>query len=427
MTHIVWSLVERSFPRVASAVLMLTLAALTSPDLVGIYAWAALALTLVSACSDAALRQIIITLFRNQASLAFLRRYRWTAAVVGTLAMGIVILTLALLNLGRPETIRQALSLLPMALVPAVLAWSVLHIGYLQLRNAWRTLAGTQFWAALGSLVVTLPIVLATGSLLAAALQPLITEFVVALIARSRALRLNEVEFLRNIPDHSIGNNEYWHATVLSILGWFQSQSDRLLVGLIGGTTLLGLFNTGWALGRSGAESLGAAAANVMRSQMRDVESQTPERQREMMSRPLIMCAFAGLGVALVTVSLSVWVIGPILGDEWRMSVDAASVLAVSTPATAVGWSMTSALAGRGRLKWGSPAKLVGIALSILVAFAALQSLEAAAWVVVAREWVVLFLAVIALKLGVPWRPMAVTAAATLVAAVSAFLAVSVT
>ncbi len=426
MSHIIWSFVERSFPRVASAVLMLTLAALTSPDLVGIYAWAALALTLVSASSDAAVRQVIMTMFSSQASFEFFRRYRWTAAVAGTVAMLLVILALALSNLDRPGTLGEVLNLLPMALVPAVLAWSVLHIGYLQLGNAWRTLAGTQFWAAFGSLLVTLPIMVATGSLLAVALQPLITEIIVALIARSNALRLNEAEFIRNIPNRPTGNNEYWHATVLSVLGWFQSQADRLMVGLIGGTTLLGFFTPGWALGRTGAESLGLASANVMRSRMREVESATLPQQLKSISGPLTMSAIAGLGVAIITVILSEWVIGPILGEEWRVSIDAASILAVSTPATAVSWSVTAALAGRGRLKWGSPSKLVGIAMSVLVAVAALHSLEAAAWVVVAREWVVLFLVLIALKLGVPWMSMIVTAATTLVAAGFALLALEI-
>lgn len=419
-----WSLFERSIPRLASAVVMLTLAALTSPDIVGIYAWAALALTLISACSDTAIRQIIITLFEAQTSIQFLRRYQRLSAILGS---GAMLLAIAALAASTPNALMpHAASLLPMALVPSVIAVSIAHVGYLQLRQEWRLLAGMQLWAALGGLAIAVPTLLMTGSLVAAALQTLITELIVAVLARNWAQRLGEREFITRLPPATARPNEFWHSVVLCLLGWAQSQSDRLFVGLMGGTQLLGLFNTGWALGRSGSEALGAATANVMRSHMRDAETESADRQREHMSRLLMLSVVAGLAIGLVTMLASDLIVRPVLGPEWTSAIDAAVVLAICTPAVAVSWALSAALASRARIKWGTPAKAVGIVLSLVIALAALQSLVWAALVVLAREWIVLLLSGIALKLGLPWRAIAAGILATGVMAGLAILLLSV-
>lgn len=382
ITHLAWSFTERVLPRVASAVLMILLARLLAPELLGLYAWAILAATFFQAVTESAVRQIAALSVVSAAGRAFLRRYALWAGIGGFTFILAALAVLWAVSTGGDRL--QVALLLPMALAPAVNALAIQPTARLQVGARWRQLAAAQLVAAAVVLPLTVVVLLLTRSLLAPALQFVLTELAVLAWAIWQARRVA----VSDRVGYDVGARQFAGLMVYGAIGWGQSQLDRVFVGALAGVRTLGFFSTTVGLGRTTGDALAAATTNVYRAGL--ANSNTPE-ERTATTRNTLSVAIALAFASVAAVYLGTrFIIVPFLGPEWQAALHAVPVLALTALSSVVTYATTSALVAE-RQQWRLvPIRVVGLALSLLVALAATQSLVAAAWVVVARDVVVM-------------------------------------
>lgn len=396
------SFAERLIPRVASAIVMLLLAIYLSPTEVGIYASLLIGLTLVQAISDGAIRQIAVGAVGFPKGERFLRQYTRVASLAGTLVMmgiyGLVVWSSA------PADKSQAALLAPVVLVPFAAAIRTRGLALIQSHGDWGLLARLQAVASGASLAISVPTLVLTESLLASALQLVMAEalFTVGVLTRSK----------RIVPSPAAGEGfgglrEFTHMSLYSLASWAQSQADRILLTWWAGVSRLGLYSFSSSIARAGADALSIATANVTRPYMlRTRDLTTFER-----------ALYRSLAVALVTYTLTVagtyFVLDPLLAPVWDESLQAVPVMALSVFPTVVAWSLTSVLTAHGRVAWATPIKVGGMILAVPIALAAVHSIEAAAWLVVLREILVMAATTIAGGFRV-WRAPALAVFLTL-------------
>jgi O-antigen/teichoic acid export membrane protein len=403
--NLIFSFLERIFPRAASAIIMLVLATFVAPNVVGVYAWAVLGLTLFQSVTDSAVRQMAVLAIKSKSGLRFLTRYALWSSILGVLFLSGVILVLRIF---LPVEVReQAILLLPLLLIPPIDAVRVRHVAYLQTNNKWARLASAQLMAAVVSFGVSLPVLFVTRSLLASALQLVLTELWFTLQAIYAARRTG---FKLNSDGQQEGQSpstEYLHIALYSLLGWLQGQSDRILLAGLAGTAKLGLYSFSWSLSRSAGDAVSNATANVLRPALIGHEISEPASIRRRTDQILLRAVAISAGVIVITSLVAELVIKRILSSAWDEAINAVPVMSLSMIPTLIAWSLTVVLIARKRLKWAAPIKAVGVVLAVPVAFAAVQSIELASWIVVLREVIVLVLMIIAAGKAAPWRSIA--------------------
>lgn len=418
MRHLTWSFLERIFPRASSAILMLVLTHFVGPAVVGVYAWAVLGLTLVQSVSDGAVRQIAVIALRSDDGRAFLRTYvRWSS----WLGPAVLALLLVLLAALLPADLRpQALLVAPLVLVPVVQAARVWPVATLQTTGRWSTLARAQLVAALGSFALSLPLLVATGSLVACSLQVMVTELLLTLSIRRSA---------RLLPDLQPGSatrgtvvREFWHLVLYTLFGWLQGQSDRILLAWFTTTSRLGLYSLAWSMSRSVGDSVSFSTSNVLRPRVA-THLDAPAPVVRAAADSVLLRAVALSSVLVVVTAVGARVVLPhLLSAEWSAAIEVVPVMALSALPTLLAWSMTPILTAARRMRWAAPIKSVGIVLALPVALAAREDLTLAAWFLVGREVVVLVLMVAATGRYTPWRAVLAGGAALAVLSLGAWL-----
>lgn len=379
---------------------MLLLAFYVSPDVVGLYAWMVISLTFAQAAADVPLRHIAVEAISTRRGRNSLRRYAWFSAAASVVVLGA---TLAALVWAHPGEVAVIAQLLPLVLVPVMTLGAIEPVARLQMADKWHVLAGTQTFAALAAVAVSLPVLLLTGSILAAALQPLLAECVNMVVCRLRARRLPDPLASDPHTTEGIGDSvftEWWGVQTYSLLGWAQGQADRIFVGLFAGASLLGSYSYATALGRTGGDAAINAGVNVVRTQLRRAEDL--DSARSVLEKATIrMIAVCGAGVLAVWV-LAQLVLGHSLDPSWDAALAAAPILAASAIPAAVTWHMSVALVVARRTRQALPARVVGVGTAVLVAIAAISSLQAAAVAVVLRELIVMTLMTLATRRSSP-------------------------
>jgi len=402
---LIWSLVERVFPRLASAALMVLLAQYVTPVVIGLYAWPMLVLTFYYSALDGAIRQVVVPSFANETSYRFLLRYRAWASVCGVIAM---MATLAILwFVFPPELHPQIFALIPLVVVPIANSYSIIPLGFLQRGDQWRRLANLQLTVSGLSLVVSVPVLFLTRSLLAASLQVLLAELLFAVFAHRAAVRMGLPAHLETLRRGETLAREFRHASWFFILGWLQGQADRILLGTIAGTAALGSYNLAMAVARNPGDAVSSSTANVLRVRLDQVEGVPDVRTAadKLLTRASLLSAILVLLLNLGTE----FVLRPFLGGAWTKPLDAVYPASLSILITTITWSLAPVLMARGRLAWGPPIKAVGVVLAIPIAIAASHSVEAAAWVYLARELVLLVLLVVGCGKATPVRSVALS------------------
>lgn len=400
MRSLIWSLIERVFPRLASALLMVLLAQFVTPVVVGLYAWPMLVLTFYYSALDGAIRQVVVPSFGNKNSYDFLLRYRRWASLLGALAM---VTTLLVLWVVFPTSLHaQVAALVPLIAVPVANSYAVIPLGFLQRSDRWRSLANLQLVVAALSLVVSLPVLFLTKSLLGASLQVLLAELLFALLAQRAARRSGMLKHLQTIGAGGTLSREFRHASWFFILGWMQGQADRILLGVVAGTAALGSYNLAMAVARNPGDAASSSTANVLRVRLDSVVELHEVRKRA--DHVLIRAvALSALLVAALDVGTQ-FILRPLLDASWSNPLDAVFPASLSILITTVTWSLAPVLMARDRLRWGAPIKVVGVILAVPIAFAAAHSIALAAWVYLAREVVLFALLVIACGKATPVR-----------------------
>lgn len=407
MRALIWAFVERIVPRAASALVSLLLAIFLTPTAVGLYSWAIVVLMLVQNCTDVAARQTVM-LHEGTASCDwFLARYRWVAGISGVVVM---LGTVAVLVVAHPEARLAAAGLLPIIIVPAMSAYELTAVVSLQLSGRWHVVARAQGVAATASLLLTVPLVVVTHSLVAAATQAGLSEvlFAIFVTRRYRSAGLSAVrERHPGGPSTRQISREFSETAGYALLGWGQSQADRAAIGAFAGTSALGLYSISSSVGRSVGEAAANASATVARAQIGNLRTSASDALRGVMERSLIRSLIAVTACVLATIVGSELVLGPLLGPKWAKALAIVPMISASIIPTLIAWNVSSVLQVQGRMPHALVARSLGLAMAFPIAIVAAHSLSAAADLVVVRDALVAGLMLAAAGRAAPWRAAA--------------------
>lgn len=396
MSSHLWSFLERLTPRLISAFVLFCVAAYTDPEQLGLYSAVTLCYTAIASITDAPARQVLIHAVRTAEGRRVLARYRITAALGG--GFGILLASGAVVGWHGMEAAR-VVEFAPLMLVPTATALGLPFVGRLQVAGRWPTLARGQLLAATISLVISVPLLLATHSVVAAATQALLTEtfFTCWAFVRGRSERIED------LPDHGKVGRDFRRMAVASALGWTQAQADRIFIGLVGGPALLGAYSVASALARSIGDSLAAATANLLRAQVMplaavDVRGVAERVLRRSVHIATICAAICGTLVVLLAANF--------LGPEWDGAIQIVPVLAVSSIPSSLTWSGSVLQVKHGGGWRAAVAPGVGVLFAPVIGVAAGSSLLAASLLVVVRELAVVTTSFVLLSGMAPWRAM---------------------
>nr|WP_269436919.1 oligosaccharide flippase family protein [Arthrobacter gengyunqii] len=399
MRNLVWSFVERIFPRGASALVMVLLAAMATPSVVGIYALGILSLSLFQSVTDASIRQIAVRAVKSQSGRRFLSKYKNAVLSSGTVFLLACFFGIYLYLPSSLES--HTWALMPLLAVPFISVLRVESVARLQLVNSWKSLARIQVVAAAVSLLVSIPLLLMTRSLWASSVQMLLTELIFTFLAVRHAHGLSPLE-----PGTSDGTaiaREYGQVSMYSALGWAQGQADRLFLTLFAGPAALGLYTFAQSLSRSVGDSLSTSTSNVLRPKLL-VEKLSASEIRGR-TEPLLIRAGFMSGISTIVVILATVLLFPLfLSDEWGPALNAAAIMSLAVGPTMLSWSITVVLIAMGRMRWAAPIKVLGVGMALPIALVAVADLEAAAFLVVGRDVLIMVLMLLVARSAIGWR-----------------------
>ncbi|WP_082803264.1 oligosaccharide flippase family protein [Kocuria palustris] len=396
----IWAFVERLVPRGGTALVMLLLAMVVTPADVGVYTLSMMLVMLVQTMTDGSVRGIAISAVSTRKGRRFLRSYQRWASLLGTVvvAVGLLIIWMILDPQLRP-TIAGAL---PLVLMPAAAAVRVRATADLQIEGWWRSLARSQSIATFVSLAISIPVLFATQSIVASSLQAVLTEVIFSfLVLRSMSrveVTLTEAQVLEGLKRRP--RPEMLHISGYQLLGWVQSQADRLLVGAFVGPGGLGQWSFAQNIARAAGDSLAASTTNVLRPALFSGDDRSSrEGGRQVLDRALIMVVVVELIVVIVALTLL-----PVLLDaDWDPAIHAVPMMALSCVMTTLNWSLSIYLLKADRIFFASPIKVVGIVMAMPIALVAVHDFGLAAWMLLARESVEALLLLIVTRKVVPW------------------------
>ncbi|WP_277370234.1 lipopolysaccharide biosynthesis protein [Rhodococcus rhodochrous] len=405
MKDLIWAFLERVFPRMASALVMLGMTFFISPSVVGVYALAILVVTFFQSASDAAIRQIAVPALRTDTGRKFLVRYSQRTPIIGGLFTAVLLGTIY--TTLPPETRTAFIPVIIFVLIPAITARRVTAIAHHQKLGNWKALARFQLTAALLSFLVSVPVLLLTHSLLAPALQLFITELGFTILSR-RALTEHSVEEDSQSETDAIQETqdpgrEFMHLSLYSIVAWVQTQADRVIMGPLAGTARLGEYTVATSIARSAGDAISTSTANVLRPRIFKNGDTRAETVRAGADSVLMKATPIAAAATAATIAGVEFVLRPFLASEWDSSLDAAIILSLTTGPTLFAWCMTVILIAAKRIRWAAPIKMIGALCAIPIAFAAVQSIQYAASLAVVREVLVLGLLTLVARRYTPW------------------------
>jgi O-antigen/teichoic acid export membrane protein len=290
---------------------------------------------------------------------------------------------------------------MPLGILPAISAGRVVAVARLQSDDSWGSLARFQLYAASVSLTISLPILIATRSMAACAIQLLCTEVLFTILARRAAVRSSPLDAESPLAERR-WLPELLYLSLYGMGSWLQGQADRLLLGILAGPSRLGAYSLAWSTARTGGEAAAISTANVLRSA---VAGDNADAEISRSANQIMMPAVWSASILCLLVSLSSeFVLDRLLSEAWIDALAIVPVLALSTVPTLCTWSLSVVLVARRRVRWAPAIQGVGVLMSIGVASAAMISLTLAAWIVVLREVLVLCLTLIPAGRAAPWK-----------------------
>lgn len=385
---LVLSFGERLLPRAASAFIMLLLAITASPSEVGIYALAVAVLLIFQSLTDAPVRQIALRAIRTSEGRALLRSYQRLSIGLGSVLLPSGLLAITAFAAETPSA-NDFVELLPLTVVPVAAAARCFRLAELEQAGAWRFLTRTQFRATFGSLLITVPVLLLTGSVGAASLQLAMSEGIfTTLVLRGRAQPSFANGSEMGAPQQL--KREFRTLAFYSFLSIGQGQGERLIMATIASPATLGYYAFAQSVARSTGDAMSMATTGVLRAEVAPLKQASDIRRA---SEPVVKRALLlATVIAILTVVGTEAVLRPLLPELWDPALDTVRILSLTVAPTMLSWCLTVALVASGRLGRATPVKVLGAASSIPVALLATISLHAVAWGVVARE-MVLFVA----------------------------------
>jgi len=411
----VWAAFGAIAPRGLLAASTIVAAAVTDPFEIGLYSWAIIALSLYSALTDLPIRHVAQIAIRTSSGRKFLERYAWWSSVVGLILIASWNLIIAHL-LGQESSGAGFLSLLPLVVIPVARAVAIQPTAAFELEGLW---ARVSLYRAIGAIVgaaVGLPIVLLAKSIAGACIAVMIAEFfyvallyLMPVVNREKSWRKRitlEQGIQQNYRKES-SESTYRYMAMYTGLGWLQSQSERVLLGMWAGTTALGVYSIGAAIGRSGGDAIASSQQAVLRVDLSRGKNQNDAAIKRVLSRSLRPGIVLAIANAFAVTFLSVFMLPRFLGAAWTGSLHMGPVLALSCIPLVVAASGATVHVQRerGRIAYIGPA--TAVLFAPLVAVAALHSLTTAAWIVLLRECVLALVHALLMGRAAPWREVA--------------------
>lgn len=408
LIQLAWATLERAFPRVASAVVMVAFAAFTAPESVGVYSWVALTYTLYQAVAENALRNQAVLAIENPRHVLSVRRTAAQAAVAGAVAIAG---TLTWLWFSYGGTLAgQITGLLPFLVVPFITTSGIVPVARLQFAQEWHRLARYQLFAALTGLTLSFTVVILTHSSLAMAVHVLTTEAVFLYLVRKHSATLDiPVREGGRHPRRGMGS-----LITLGTLGWSQGQLERVFVGGLAGVGTLGTYSTAVTMGRSPGEALAAATANFLRA---SISGQADENKHAgLVRRITTLAALSATASVVLVVLLVIFVLEPILGESWRATLEAVPTLAVATIPYSVSVALQVLSVYYDRPRASIVPAVLGVLCAPVIGWLAVHSIHMAALMVIGKEIMVLVVCYALARVRGSGTPVAVACGCTAIA-----------
>ncbi|RKQ33112.1 lipopolysaccharide biosynthesis protein [Kocuria tytonis] len=398
MLNQIKSLIERIIPRMSSAIVLLTLAAFTSPHYVGIYNVVTLLYTAIQVTIDSGARFAVMRVLTEPGGMRIMNRYRVIMPVV---AFAILAgLMLFLLHNGTLENWGEFFQVLPVALAPGFGALGLLYVGTLQATSQWGALARLQLRAALLGLTVGGTTLVLTHSLLGPSLQLAVTEGAFAVLCWRRARR-NTLPIPHSAPGKQSILSDMGAMSGYALLAWFQGQAERLFMTVFAGTAVLGTYTAGSAVGRAPGDALAASTANMVRVGVADKETEEDVRDASdhYLFRALLLAVVGVLAAQVAAIVLT-----PLLGEKWIPAMSMVPFIAMVSFPGVLSWAASVLLVRTGSAWKTFVGPVIGMVFGAVIAWVASFDLHLGATVLVAREFTVVLVAYLFIGRAAPWR-----------------------
>lgn len=347
----VLAILERLINRAASAVVGLAMVFFASPREVGLYAGAVVVYSLAQTVGEFALRQTAAPLWRAEGGPELIRR----AALVcgGCTAILVAGYAAVMWGSGRASG-DEALLLATLAIAGLVGALGLPRLTYAQAIGDWRPLARKQLLASAASVVVGLALVPWSGIGGGIAQTVTVEVLFVALLTRAGTLSPS------GVPTSS-PTRQLRHMSVSNLFGWLQGQSERVVVGVIGGPVLLGFYAIAFQIARSLSDPAATGLATLLRNRLSEPGADRGEVFRATVRR----AAQFGLVLQLCTVCIAVIPLSLLLPESWDRSLVLAALLTAGLPLVIAQWCISTLLVVEDRTRLMFPWQMLGIAVTV--------------------------------------------------------------
>jgi O-antigen/teichoic acid export membrane protein len=376
-TAILLSVFERIASRGSAALITLLLAITTDPQAVGQYATMILSITIYQALTDGVIRQIGVEAWNFRNGKSFLRRCSLISGILGSIFVAGFLLIVCLPSFSWSLVLR----LLPLVFVPLV---SSLYLELLtraqRSDQGWQLIAKSQLWAAVISVVVAVPLLPSLG-IGAAALQVLIAEIVFLVMIQLRPTPVPRTE-----GRLSLWRRYFLPTAISSVLGWSQSQLERLVLVVLSTPATLGTYSLSVAIARTASDAITSGLVNATRSHI-STASEDTERVRQL-RRGMLAGMSIALGMQTVVSLACVFVLPNFLDDHWTVSIGVATLFACTGVMAAVVWLSSAYIITTGRAGSLIYAQVTGVVLSVACGIALNASLILGAAICILRDFV---------------------------------------
>lgn len=298
----------------------------------------------------------------------------------------------------------------PFIAVPVARAIATRPTAILQYAGFWQKVMLYRFYGAMFGAVTGLPLVFESKSIFGACVTVATSEIVYAglVLKAARGCR-SDLELIGPssgaTQEHQFRTwTTYRHMAMFSSLGWLAGQSERVLLGAWAGTSALGIYSFGTAIGRSVGDAIGASQPGVLRADLTKAAATTDDEMRNLLGKNLRGGLLLTATNALAVIIASIYILPAIVGAQWTNSLQMAPILALSVIPAAITQLTAPVFVQKHTSHIAYIAPAVCLIFAPLVASAAIKSLTLAAWAVLLRETTLATMQSLLLGRSAPWR-----------------------
>ena len=410
----IWATAERLIPRAVVAATTVIAAAVTDPFSMGLYAWGVIAVTFLGTLTEWPLRQCGVALIDSDNGRKLLRDSAQWAAGLGALLILCALCAIAGLTTGHPVG-AAFISLAPLILVPVAQCFAVEPTAVLQRVGLWAKISLSRALASILSIAIGIPITLATKNIIGASVTVAAAEFAYAIFSRLVALQHESASTapLGESNQEAVANfgKTLRHTAAFAAISWLQGHADRGMLGAWAGTTALGIYSLGSAMGRSAGEAISASQLSILRVDLIANRARSDEEIRAILGRHLRSALILSMVGAVATLMLAHVLLRPLLGPQWNEAFQIVPILVLTSFPLTIAASSTAVHIQRNKSKILFVAPTICLAFAPAIALAAITSLESAAWIYLSRECALAAIQIFFMGRATPWREVRVAVA----------------